>query len=80
MKRPILATIVKDFIVMIAHMQKNKRNDMIIIRLLFKRRPKRKQTLKMFVMRLKALNEIYGNDSPELAVAIGRFFDNHCRR
>lgn len=37
-------------------------------------------TLKEFVTAGWNLNQIYGNDSPELAAAIGRLFDNHCRR
>lgn len=49
-----------------------------IERLLNRRR--KDLTLGDIIRALKALNCIYGNDSVELARAVGRFFDNFCRR
>lgn len=37
-------------------------------------------TLKELVTAGWELNQIYGDDSQELAAAIGRLFDNYCRR
>ena len=54
---------------------------MINITITVKRKPHpQKFTLKELVEACKTLNKIYGDGSQELAVAIGRLFDNHCRR
>lgn len=54
---------------------------MINIIIKIKRKPEpTKMTLKELNKIGVSLNKIYGNDSPALAVAIGRLFDNHCRR
>ena len=54
---------------------------MINIIITVKRKPRpTKMTLEELVKIGKTLNKIYGEGSPTLALAIGRLFDNHCRR
>ena len=53
---------------------------MINIRIVVKRDKKPQITLQEFINGLKALNEIYGNDSQELNEAVGRYYNKWCQR
>ena len=54
---------------------------MIKINIIFnrKRRPT-PNSLENFLRYGNDLNKLYGNDTKELSIAIGRFFDRNCQR